>query len=604
MQGHSAAAAVRTSLSAPKSGDLCPVLVAGLPDSEHEYIQKVLAGIRTFPCQAAFVDNDEEFLWRVRSSAASLLIVDGANLPANQIRNIALMIAEHPKLRHAPVIILCESGTEPGLQYCAMHCHGMFMRKSLPRQLLRANIEMALVRLRRETENERMRYTIEEAFERSLSELNVAKRILDNISNTGSTSTSHVRVHLQSLDQLNGDIALVQQAPTGKTVVLVGDFSGHGLTAAVGSMIAAEVFNAMARKGYGIGEIAAQINLKLHHTLPTGLYLAACLVELDVENQVMSIWNGGLPDVIVRSGSDVTPIQMTDGHPPLGVLDPSEFSSTLRRIAIHPGGRAYIYTDGLTEMRNANNQMWGTHSLASVIRATSHSGSVFDAILTQAAAHCGTSTPQDDVTLVELLCPEKWVTPTWREIPISTSTHPVIAHDASISTTSVLSLHIDAHSISETDVVPAVVQLVGDLKVGDEHRSAIFVILRELMTNAVDHGLLGLDSAMKSSAEGFDQYYSLRESRLAVLEVGYISLQLSRDRSSDGRLDVLNICVEDSGPGFNHRAIMEKAARHAFNSESMGGRGIALVQSLCSNVVYNNCGNTVRVVYNLATQTQ
>jgi two-component sensor histidine kinase len=44
-----------------------------------------------------------------------------------------------------------------------------------------------------------------------------------------------------------------------------------------------------------------------------------------------------------------------------------------------------------------------------------------------------------------------------------------------------------------------------------EHRESIFLIVTELFANALEHGLLGLDSKMKQSADGF--MYSLTQQK-------------------------------------------------------------------------------------------
>ena len=48
--------------------------------------------------------------------------------------------------------------------------------------------------------------------------------------------------------------------------VLLGDFTGHGLPAAVGAMPLAEVFYGMTAKGYGLPETPVSYT---HLTLPT-----------------------------------------------------------------------------------------------------------------------------------------------------------------------------------------------------------------------------------------------------------------------------------------------------------------------------------------------
>ena len=57
-----------------------------------------------------------------------------------------------------------------------------------------------------------------------------------------------------------------------------------------------------------------------------------------------------------------------------------------------------------------------------------------------------------------------------------------------------------------------------------EHRERLYTIFAELFSNALDHGLLGLDSRMKHTPQCFMAYYAAREHGLATLQDGWIEL--------------------------------------------------------------------------------
>jgi hypothetical protein len=123
----------------------------------------------------------------------------------------------------------------------------------------------------------------------------------------------------------------------------------------------------------------------------------------------------------------------------------------------------------------------------------------------------------------------------------------------------------------------------------------LFLIVSELFNNALDHGLLGLDSAIKDQVGGFESYLQQRAERLVELAGGHISLafQIHQENAQA----VLDISIQDSGPGFDHAKVtthapvMDKDEIHAY------GRGIALVRSLCAQLVYSGTGNKVWARY-------
>ncbi len=152
------------------------------------------------------------------------------------------------------------------------------------------------------------------------------------------------------------------------------------------------------------------------------------------------------------------------------------------------------------------------------------------------------------------------------------------------------------------DPLPTVINVLMKLQAPSGHRERIYTILAELFSNALDHGLLGLDTQMKMSPEGFMQYYAQREERLAKLEDGYIKLDLTHTPfTSDSAPEEcrgenggeFRLRMEDSGPGFNQFKI------HSSLEGNMGhgGRGIALIRSLCAKLVYHGRNNIAEAVY-------
>lgn len=158
-----------------------------------------------------------------------------------------------------------------------------------------------------------------------------------------------------------------------------------------------------------------------------------------------------------------------------------------------------------------------------------------------------------------------------------------------------LQLRMEADAVARTDPVPAVMQLLADTAFGERHRSDVFAILRELLTNAIDHGLLGLDSSLKATPDGFMEYYRLRDARLRSLRSGHITLCVTRERGLERGRDTLRIAVTDSGAGFDHVAELARAADP--DCASRRGRGIAMLRALCEELTYTGTGNVAEVVY-------
>ena len=115
-------------------------------------------------------------------------------------------------------------------------------------------------------------------------------------------------------------------------------------------------------------------------------------------------------------------------------------------------------------------------------------------------------------------------------------------------------------------------------------------MLAELYSNALEHGVIGLDSTMKSDAAGFARYYQERVSRLQALRDGYVRLHLDLAPHGAGRLLVR---VEDSGEGFD----VERALNAVERQERLCGRGLRLIRELSDRCQWSADGKVVSVEF-------
>lgn len=179
----------------------------------------------------------------------------------------------------------------------------------------------------------------------------------------------------------------------------------------------------------------------------------------------------------------------------------------------------------------------------------------------------------DDISLLELNCSHPLYTGTEKAGPAKTT--PALVSDKTTSSWE-LALNLEADALRKLDPPPQLVQMLTEIQELQSHRERIYMILAELYSNALEHGVLGLDSSEKISAEDFARYYSERQRRLDELNEGGIRLHIKHEPNGSGGRLVLH--MHDSGPGFDfERYINGKAASTAFH-----GRGIPFCRACAS----------------------
>lgn len=151
-----------------------------------------------------------------------------------------------------------------------------------------------------------------------------------------------------------------------------------------------------------------------------------------------------------------------------------------------------------------------------------------------------------------------------------------------------LEFTLDTSGLREIDPLFIIMPLVQQTSWLRCQHTIVHIIVSELYTNALDHGILQLDPKKKLTALGFSNYQVQKQERLQALSEGWIKFQLKAD---DG---CLYVSVSDSGKGF---AYQEMLADSDFELESFGGRGLLLLNKLCSEVIFHHPGNHIEVKF-------
>jgi len=492
-----------------------------------------------------------------------------------------------------PIIFLTSLTDTPSLVQCLDAGGDDFLSKPYNRVILQAKIK-AFNRMREmHATMLDQRDQIARHHEHVMREQAVAKQVFDNIAHSGCLSDERVHYYLSSLAVFNGDVLVAARRPSGSMMVLLGDFTGHGLPAAVGALPLASTFYGMVHKGFDLTDILREINGKLKAILPVGIFCCAAMADIDFRYQRLRIWNGGLPACYIHSGQGEEPRAIASTHLPLGVLANRDFRDDIQTLALNWGERLYMWSDGIHEARNAQGEMYGEERLRQVFREVCEPSETFDAILESVHRFVGRQERDDDLTLIEVQMqePEPMTQQLAPSRPAVMGGAEPERHPESVLSEWSMSLEILPSSLRLFDPMPLLLNLLIEVPGLRQHSGSLYTILSELYANALEHGLLRLDSRLKASPEGFARYYEQRRERLARLDSGTIRFELSHQSEDQGGR--LTIRVRDSGPGFEHKPDSAKQS----NDSGFWGRGLALVENLCDSVHYLGQGNDVEAVF-------
>jgi len=414
-------------------------------------------------------------------------------------------------------------------------------------------------------------------------EQKVAKAVFDNVAHSGCLNSPNIKFMLSPLAMFNGDVLLAAVKPSGGMHILLGDFTGHGLPAAIGAMPMAEIFYFMTNKGFGITDIIAEINMKLKSILPVGVFCCGCMVDFNFDKQVIRVWSGGLPDSILYHSNSKTVSRIESKHLALGIRSPDDFNTELQVLEMAKGDRLFIFSDGISEALNSNGEMFGEERMINAMREAEVDDKLFSNVQDSVTAFMGDSERDDDITLLEvkmvgdfeLLNEHTNISNAGQKGPKDWS----------------MQYELGANTLRDFNPLPLMLQIVMEVPGLRPYSGQIYTIIAELFSNALEHGVLGLDSNIKDTAAGFIEYYDERTRELELLDSGFVRFNFTHRSSTDG--GVLIVRLEDSGSGFDH----DDKLKLGLQRSRYSGRGLPLVQSLTDSMKYLGVGNAVEVTY-------
>lgn len=485
-----------------------------------------------------------------------------------------------------PIIFLTSLNETEALVKCIDAGGDDFLTKPYNAIILRAKIQAFLRMRTMNTTLQHQRDQISAMNTHMLQEQEIAKKVFDKVAHAGQLDAPNLKHSMSPLSVFNGDVMLASTGPSGNMTVFLGDFTGHGLNAAIGAMPLAQTFYTMTEKGFSVQSIAREINAKLNDILPVGVFCCGLMADLDFENKLARIWHGGLPDCAIYRPSTGEIIPVESNHVPLGVLSNNQFNEGIHIYPIEVGDLLYLWSDGIIESPNSDGEMFGEERLMDIFKANQDPELLFDEINAKVASFVDEKKLDDDLSILEVkvIEPEQSDVEEAEAAPIETPAHSSMDWS--------LDYEVGPDSMRDFSALPLMMHILMQVPKLEMHRGQIYTMIAELLSNALEHGVLELNSDLKSSPQGFNTYYEQRNQRLEALDSGFVKISLKYKGDADkGELRVI---VEDSGEGFDYKKFIAEAKS---DQSSYSGRGIMLLRSICDSVVYSGKGNHVEVSF-------
>ncbi len=163
---------------------------------------------------------------------------------------------------------------------------------------------------------------------------------------------------------VSGDYYDFVVRPDGRVYFVIADVSGKGVTAGLmmaGLQVAFRIFS---KNDPDPSTLVTQLNGSLRENLPRSKFVSLFLGRLDTTTGVVEYVNAGhTPPLWIH---DTNVEEVVAGDILLGILTGAQYVN--RRIHMQPGDSLILYTDGVTEARNAGGAELGAEAVADSLR--------------------------------------------------------------------------------------------------------------------------------------------------------------------------------------------------------------------------------------------
>ena len=236
------------------------------------------------------------------------------------------------------------------------------------------------------------------------SELNTAREMQQSILPTALPREPAYNMHgsMEPAQNIGGDFFDVFHLRDGKVGMAVADVSGKGIPAALFMMSSRTQLKGAAIGLDQPGEVLTEVNRALHEDNRRFMFVTVIYAIYDPRTGELTYANGGhCTPLIVQADGTCREIESTNGIM-LGIAGNLEYEQ--REDRLQPGDTLLLYSDGVSEARNRNDEEFGAERLREIFQGNPPgSAQQANERIQQAVGEFARGMPQaDDLTCLAL----------------------------------------------------------------------------------------------------------------------------------------------------------------------------------------------------------
>ena len=149
--------------------------------------------------------------------------------------------------------------------------------------------------------------------------------------------------------------------------LVMADVSGKGVPAALFMVVAKTLMKNRAQAGGSPAQVLADVNAMLCENNRTMLFVTVWIAIIDVTTGKGIAANAGHEDPVIRRANGDFELVKYRHSPAVAVMDSVKFRE--HEFELFPGDRLFVYTDGVPEATNLENELYGSERMLAALNA-------------------------------------------------------------------------------------------------------------------------------------------------------------------------------------------------------------------------------------------
>jgi serine phosphatase RsbU (regulator of sigma subunit) len=201
-----------------------------------------------------------------------------------------------------------------------------------------------------------------------------------------------------------------------QTFIYIGDVTGHGVPAGLVMMIVDTLLHTFSDMVENSHQLLTQVNKYLKPRIQSTMFMTMIMMRWIHQTKELKFTGAGHETIVHYKAMDKSVTNEKAGGIALGMVPDNEKLIKEETIPFQLGDFIVLYTDGITESRNTEGEMFEEKKLIKIIEKNAPSAAsaaeLFQRISTEVTHFIGDTIQQDDMTLIVIRHGEKQETET------------------------------------------------------------------------------------------------------------------------------------------------------------------------------------------------